>query len=1504
MGGSSSTTNTNTSSNTASNSAQNQATNSASATAQNQATNYAQNQATTAAQNYQQATNQAYNQTQQQAYNQTQQQAYNQTQQQAYNQQQQQQQQQNSVYNSTSGPTAAALALIQKSLGPISQDQIQQYLSPYTQQVINSTVAQQQQNNAVQQQALKGNAISQGALGGDRAKIAQAELMRSQGLNDASTISNLYNTGYGQALTAAQADRAAALQAAGMMGTQASGTSGTTGTTTGATTGTSTGATAGTSVGTTSGTSTGTTAGTSQALTAGQSTSAQNTATTGSQNTASALYNQASTAGAQAGSGTSNTTGTGTSTTETNPGMGGMIGTGLSTLALFSDRRVKDDVQPVGKSFDGQTIYKFRYKGDPTTHIGLMAQDVEHHHPEAVGNHGGVKTVNYDMATRDAAEKGHFADGGLVRRDLGGPISMQQLYTPPPQQLAPLQFASAQPMQMSSPAPAQGNQVQDFQKMYKLGENARGGLNNLLNKMNGGSDWSASYEPTQSGLGGQLASMGELASTGAGKGSSGLADGGTVPTASAPTAQAAPITFSNMPAATAAPATVAQAQAAPTTVALPKFDNGPVGGATPAPSPSPGNQGYPGDTGMGKGSTMGKGSGGYQQQPTQSQPQMAGWGVTSIPVPQVSYPSGSASTSGKGTGGAVRGYANGGGLRGYDDGGEIGFLDPGDYTKEYRDAHPEQFTPLQTTTATTPQDVSTLKKSPSGDEDTTYSSRAVEPKYPLNEWLSNKFIPAVTPTINPEWRLNQGAAGEQQPAAQQAPQSNERQPTQGDMSVGAQNAYNLSNVSTAGQGQSSVGNTNNGIGALASAPDTQPQVQTQGIKSPAEPGEYTYNPSNDTWNRLGEQPAATPTAAPQVTPTAPIAPTEPGKFSKKDIVNDMVSTFRAGGANDNSIRGILRNVNDESRFDPTSRHPDQPRWSGEAHYAHGLFQEGGQEWNNYDAWLKKEHPGADWRDHKLQSEFLVQNLKDNYPQVWDKMQNGTPEEASQAFLHGYLKPRADLAAARHEKYGQGTPTIEDFANGAKGTVVRSAETPPSEGIGALQKVKSTVDKGFDQNPPVEHRYTDKQDAEGGGLLQRVFGFDFNPLGLTKNERMSLLSAGATMMATGNVGQGILAGANFQANASKEERQAQLDAMRIKMEMFNMQKPQVIGEYEQNGVTHKLYGVPDFNTGQWKPMSPGQQGVGPTSAPKDIENIPDNVSGEDFMKQAREAGYSAADIDTARQVAEYKSDPNKLMSLKGDRRVVIDRLAHRFNPDYDQGKYQAVVAAEKSLAAGPVSKALTAGGRLADEADQIMRLADDTHNTKSEYANRAAAATWPSGSTYSRGVTSLKTGLNNFYDTASVVAKGGGQGAEGDVKRRAESMNEFQDPETIKANVRVEYEVGLKNMQSTLAPYNTAHGYTPDSPKYKTAVDGFTPAQLRKAVNILGQDKIEDITGRPLPQKIRQQSAEQGTAQSTPSIQRPPGASDVQLRQQAEDYVRRGGDRAKTQEMLHNWGVMF
>ncbi len=85
---------------------------------------------------------------------------------------------------------------------PVNAQTIAQYQSPYQQQVINATQAQLNQNDAVQQQQLLGQAVQSGAspFGGDRAGIAASALAGQQALANNQTIAGLENQGYTQAL--------------------------------------------------------------------------------------------------------------------------------------------------------------------------------------------------------------------------------------------------------------------------------------------------------------------------------------------------------------------------------------------------------------------------------------------------------------------------------------------------------------------------------------------------------------------------------------------------------------------------------------------------------------------------------------------------------------------------------------------------------------------------------------------------------------------------------------------------------------------------------------------------------------------------------------------------------------------------------------------------------------------------------------------------------------------------------------------------------------------------------------------------------------------------------------------------------------------------------------------------------------------------------------------------------------------------------------------------------
>ena len=103
-------------------------------------------------------------------------------------------------------------------LGPgagTGQGSINSYMSPYQQQVMDTTLAEFDRNAAVQNVGLRDNAISQGAYGGGREGVMAAEALRGSNMNRAGLQAQLLNQGFQQA----QQARAGDLQAQQGLGT-------------------------------------------------------------------------------------------------------------------------------------------------------------------------------------------------------------------------------------------------------------------------------------------------------------------------------------------------------------------------------------------------------------------------------------------------------------------------------------------------------------------------------------------------------------------------------------------------------------------------------------------------------------------------------------------------------------------------------------------------------------------------------------------------------------------------------------------------------------------------------------------------------------------------------------------------------------------------------------------------------------------------------------------------------------------------------------------------------------------------------------------------------------------------------------------------------------------------------------------------------------------------------------------------------------------------------------
>jgi len=315
--------------------------------------------------------------------------------------------------NNMQGITAPYTQQASNLLGQASQtinpqtvgaSQIQQYESPYTQNVLGSTMAAENNQDAQQQAQLQGNAISSGAWGGDRAGVAQGILGGQQAIANNATNAGILNQGYSQALQEANTQQQAGLgaqeasqylQESAGLGMNQLGTSA----------------------------QSNALAGASAQLNAGQLQQQQ------AQAELNVPYEQFlqqqaypfQTTGwlGNIAEGIGSNTGSSTTGSSTAPSQG-----------LFSDRRLKKNIDNAGILVGKRghyPLHTFEYKGSDQRHTGVIAQEVEKKNPDAVHmDPSGYRKVDYTKLARGGIVP-HRADGGSTSTyySMGVPLSQE-----------------------------------------------------------------------------------------------------------------------------------------------------------------------------------------------------------------------------------------------------------------------------------------------------------------------------------------------------------------------------------------------------------------------------------------------------------------------------------------------------------------------------------------------------------------------------------------------------------------------------------------------------------------------------------------------------------------------------------------------------------------------------------------------------------------------------------------------------------------------------------------------------------------------------------------------------------------------------------------------------------------------------------------------------------------------------------------------------------------------
>lgn len=287
-------------------------------------------------------------------------------------------------------PYYGAAAGLAGSAGQTSTaDVVGQYMSPYMRQVVDPVRAALEQQQAQQRSQQQAEQIKAGAFGQERGQLMRAVLAGQQNLGLGQALSPLYQTGYGQALGAAQGDLSRQLQASQIFG------------------GLGSGAQQAALQG-------------SQAL-LGAGTLQQQTEQAGKQ----ALLNQFLMERGYPFQ-------TSQFLTSAAAGLGPLYGgttteqQAVNPFGMFlSDPRAKTGVdreEPdvVGKLNDGQNVYAYKYAAGGPAQIGLMADEVAQRYPDAVGRRpDGLMTVDYGRATEVPAAMSH----GLGAARMGGAVT-------------------------------------------------------------------------------------------------------------------------------------------------------------------------------------------------------------------------------------------------------------------------------------------------------------------------------------------------------------------------------------------------------------------------------------------------------------------------------------------------------------------------------------------------------------------------------------------------------------------------------------------------------------------------------------------------------------------------------------------------------------------------------------------------------------------------------------------------------------------------------------------------------------------------------------------------------------------------------------------------------------------------------------------------------------------------------------------------------------------------
>lgn len=287
--------------------------------------------------------------------------------------------------------TQASADLASQASGPLTGQNIQNYMNPFQNQVLDATMSRINQNNQQQMKNVTGNAAMQSALGNDRLGLQKSALAGEQDLASGQIMANLNAQNYNQALAATQADRAAQFQGAttfANLGNQAANLAG---------------------------------QDSAKLLESGglQQSLGQNILDTASSNAAAQANYPFSTQNWLSGMLTGSAapfTGYTQSTTGPSPSIANTIGgLGLGLAGLkWSDPELKADGGRVGELDDGTPIHIARYLDSDEPELMVMSDEVSPRHKVNLGGYDAVDYIGVAADAKKARGREGYEEGGYT----------------------------------------------------------------------------------------------------------------------------------------------------------------------------------------------------------------------------------------------------------------------------------------------------------------------------------------------------------------------------------------------------------------------------------------------------------------------------------------------------------------------------------------------------------------------------------------------------------------------------------------------------------------------------------------------------------------------------------------------------------------------------------------------------------------------------------------------------------------------------------------------------------------------------------------------------------------------------------------------------------------------------------------------------------------------------------------------------------------------------------